>query len=158
MTYQCPLEEMQHLIIRQMILKEKYNITNSDIYDMEYRIKEREREFKMRKHDMNKDIQEFDIYVLTRSGKLKQIFWIKSTNDYNHHLFNLHHFIEKQHYRDNEQWYKERGIKQKLILLPVFIHEQVHGIAIKNLSDEEFKSRYKISKWDLLFNRKFSEY
>ena len=46
MTYQCPLEEMQHLIIRQMILKEKYNITNSDIYDMEYRIKEREREFK----------------------------------------------------------------------------------------------------------------
>lgn len=158
MTYQCPLEEMQHLIIRQMILKEKYNITNSDIYDMEYRIKEREREFKMRKHDMNKDIQEFDIYVLTRSGKLKQIFWIKSTNDYNHYLFNLHHFIEKQHYRDNEKWYKERGIKQKLILLPVLIHEQVHGIAIKNLSDEEFKSRYKISKWDLLFNRKFSEY
>lgn len=158
MTYHCPLEEMQQLLIRQRILQEKYNITNSDIYDMEYRIKELEREFKMRKHDMNKDIQEFDIYILTRSGKLKQIFWIKSTDDYNHYRFNLHHFIEKQHYRGNEQWYKERGIKQKLILLPVFIHEQVHGIAIKNLSYEEFKTSYKISKWALLFNRKFSEY
>lgn len=158
MTYRCPLEEMQHLLIRKKILKEKYNISKVDICVMNYRINEREREFKMRKHDMNKDIQEFDIYVLNRSGKLKQIHWIKSTNDYNHYYFNLHHFIEKQHYRDNEQWYKDRGIKQKLILLPVFIHEQVHGIAIKNLSDKEFKSRYNIDKWDLLFNRKYTRY
>lgn len=158
MTYHCPLEEMQYLLIRKKILQERYKITKTDIETMECQIYLRERVFELRKHDMNKDIQEFDIYVLTRSGKLKQIFWLKSTNDYNHYLFNLHHFIEKQHYRDNEQWYKERGIKQKLILLPVIIHEQLHGIAIKNLSDEEFKARYKISKWALLFNRKFSEY
>lgn len=158
MTYHCPLEEMQHLLIRKKILQERYKISKTDIENIECLIDRQEREFEMRKHDMNKDIQEFDIYVLTRSGKLKQIFWIKSTSDYNHYLFNLHHFIEKQHYRDNEQWYKEREIKQKLILLPVFIHEQVHGIAIKNLSDEQFKSRYKISRWDLLFNRKYSEY
>lgn len=153
-----PLEEMQNLLIRQQILQDKYNITNSDIYDIEYRIKERERNFKMQKHDMNEDIKEYDVYILTKSGKLKKINWIKSTDDYNHYFFNLHHFIEKQHYRKNREWYEERGIKQFLILLPVAIHEQLHGIAIKNLSDEEFKTRYKISKWELIFNKKFSKY
>lgn len=153
-----PLEEMQNLLIKQKILQDKYKITNSDIYDLEYRIKERERLHTMRKNDMNKDIQEYEIYILTKSGKLKQIYWIKSTIDYNHYFFNLHHFVEKQHYNKNKKWYEERGIKQKLILLPVAIHEQLHRIAIKILSDEEFKTRYKISRWDLIFNRKFSKY
>lgn len=158
MNYHCPLEEMQSIIIRKFILQEKYNITNSDLYDMEYRIKERERIFKMRKHSMDEDIKKYDIFTLTRFGKLKKINWIKSTNDYNHYFFNLHHYIEKQHYEDNEQWYKDRGIQQKLILLPIAIHEQLHGIAIKNLNDEDFKARYKISKWALIFNRKYSKY
>ena len=158
MNYHYPLEEMTHLLIRKKILQEIYNITNSDIYDIEYWIKEREREFKMRKHDMNEDIKKYDIFILTRSGKLKQIQWLKSTNDYNHYFFDLHHFIEKQHYEENKNWYEERGIKQILILLPVVIHEQLHGNAIKNLSDEEFKARYKISKWALLFNRKYTNY
>jgi len=149
---------MFYILIRQRILKEKYNITNSDIYKMEYRLNELEREFKMRKHNMNEDIKKFDIFILTRSGKLKQIYWLKSTSDYNHNLYHLHHFIEKQHYEQNKSWYEERGIKQFLILLPIFIHEQLHGIAIKNLSDEEFKARYKISKWALIFNRKYSNY
>ena len=112
----------------------------------------------MKKFNMNEDIQKYDIFVLTRFGKLKQIFWIKSTDDYNHFYFHLHHFIEKQHYEKNKKWYEERGIKQFLILLPVVIHEQLHGIAVKNLSDEEFKARYKISKWALLFNRKYTNY
>lgn len=158
MNYRCPLEEMFYILIRQKILKDRYNITNSEIYNMEYRINELEREFKMRKHDMNEDIKKYDIFILTRSGKLKKTDRIKSTNDYNHYSFNLHHFIEKQHYNDNENWYKERGITQKLILLPIFIHEQLHGIAVKNLSDEEFKARYKISKWALIFNRKYTNY
>ena len=106
---------------------------------------------------MNDDILKYPIYVF-RNGKLKRTFRIKSTDDYDHYLFNLHHYIEKQHYESNKQWYEDRGIKQFLILLPVVIHEQLHGNAIKNLSDEEFKSRYKISKWDLLFNRKYSGY
>lgn len=112
----------------------------------------------MQKHDMNKDIKEYDIFVLTKLGKLKKINWIKSTDDYNHYQYNLHHYIPKQHYVKNKQWYKEREIKQFLILLPIPIHEQLHGIAIKNLTDKEFKARYKISKWALLFNKKFSNY
>ena len=158
MNYRCPLDEMRSLLIRQRVLEKKYNINKVDICFLNYRIQEQERVFEMQKHNMNEDIKKFDIFILTPAGKLKQIFWLKSTDDYNHYSHNLHHFIEKQHYERNKKWYEERGIKQILILLPVTIHEQLHGIAIKNLTDEEFKARYKISKWALLFNKKYSEY
>lgn len=158
MSYEYPLKEVRELLIRKIILQERYKIPDFLITFIEQKIQLLEREFKMRKHDMNKDIQNFEVYVLTRSGKLKPAKWIKSTDDYNHYYFNLHHFIPKQHYEENKKWYDEQRIKQFLVLLPVAIHEQLHGMAIKNLSDEDFKSRYKISKWDLLFNRKYSKY
>ncbi len=110
------------------------------------------------KPSMNEDIKEFDIFILTKSGQLKKIDWIKSTDDYNHYMLNLHHYIPRHDFNKNRKWYEERKIKQKLILMPIVTHEAVHNIGIKNYSDEEFKARYKISKWDLLFNRKFSEY
>ena len=110
-------------------------------------------------YEMNKDIAEFDIYTLTKSGKLIQIFWIKSTDDYNHFRYALHHFILKQEYKKNKKWFEERGIKQKLILLPRFIHNQVHQKdVIKILSDKDFEAHFKISRWALLFNRKHSNY
>lgn len=119
---------------------------------------ERERDLKMNKTSMNEDIKEFSIYALARNGQLVEIDWIKSTDDYNHYYYNLHHFIKKEHYRKNRQWYEERGIKQKLILLPIFIHEQLHNQAIKILSDEDFFARLKIEKSELLFSRKTSNY
>lgn len=112
----------------------------------------------MKSRSMNDDIKEFDIFILTPEGKLQKIEWILTDSDYNHYAFNLHHYILKNQYWDNKQWYNERGIKQKLILLPKSIHEQVHQIAIKNLSDEQFLLSYRISRWDLLFNRKFTKY
>ncbi len=112
----------------------------------------------MNKNSMNNDIKEFDIFILLLSGKLKQIFNIFSINDYNHYVFNLHHYIKAQEWNRNKAWYIERGIKQKLILLPIHIHEQVHFQAVHNMSDEEFEAKYKISRWDLIFNRRHSKY
>lgn len=112
----------------------------------------------MKKPSMNEDIKEFDIFLLTKTGRLVKIDWIKSTDDYNHYIFNLHHFIPRQDYNNNRQWYKDRKIKQKLILMPINIHEAIHNIGIKNLSDEEFKTRFKISRRDLIFNKKTTSY
>lgn len=107
--------------------------------------------------NMNEEIRKYPIYIL-KKGKLEPYHYIKSTNDYNHYEYNLHHFIEFKHYSKNEQWFKDRGIEQKLILLPISIHEQVHHQAIKNLSDSEFEKAYKISRWKLVFNKKYSVY
>ena len=61
-------------------------------------------------------------------------------------------------YTGNEEWYQERGIEQKLILMSIKLHEQLHNQAVKVLSDEEFLEKYKISKYELIFNKKFSQY
>lgn len=105
---------------------------------------------------MQEDIQRYSIYGLS-DGKLIPLS-IENVKQYNHYTHNLHHYIKKGEYARNQKWYDERGIKQKLILLPIYLHEQVHLQAVKNLSDAEFLDKYKISRWELLFNRRHSEY
>lgn len=111
----------------------------------------------MRKTSMNEDIKKYPIFYY-RKGKLLKADDIFSTNDYNHSTHNLHHYIPKQHYDKNKSWYEERGIKQKLILMPISMHEQVHNQAIHNLSDDDFYGWYKIDRWELVFNRRHSKY
>lgn len=106
---------------------------------------------------MNADIKEFGVWGMTHNGELVPVP-VYSTDDYNHNTHQLHHFIKQQDYKRNRKWYKQHGIKQKLILLPVWVHEQVHNQAIKNLTDSEFLEKYKISRWDLVFNRRYSKY
>ena len=105
---------------------------------------------------MREDIGLYPIYGLS-DGKLIPLS-LENLNQYNHYTHNLHHYIKKGDYARNKAWYQERGIQQKLILMPIFLHEQVHLQAVKNLTDEEFKDKYKISRWELLFNRRHSEY
>lgn len=107
---------------------------------------------------MCEDILKYPIFVLTKNGELKQTSKITSTADYNHFKYHLHHYIKQQDFKRNEKWFEEKGIKQKLILLPIFIHEQVHCIGVNNFSDEGFKKRFKISRWQLIFNRKRTIY
>lgn len=112
----------------------------------------------MRKSSMNEDIKKYPVFYYYKGRLLNADNMIFSTNDYNHSTHNLHHFVEKQHYEKNKNWYEERGIMQKLILMPISMHEQIHNQAIHNLTDAEFLERYKISRWELVFNRKYSKY
>lgn len=106
----------------------------------------------------NSDLKLYPVYGLTHRGELIPLPYITSTDDYNHQTHHIHHYIRQGAYAGNKNWYEKRGIKQKLILLPIFVHEQVHNQAIKNLTDEEFLRKYKISRWDLVFNRRYSKY
>lgn len=89
-------------------------------------------------------------------GQLVRINWIKSTNDYDHSKYHIHHYIEFNAYSGNEEWYKSRGIEQKLIFMSIPLHEQLHFIAIHNMTDEEFEKHYKISRWKLIYSKKHS--
>lgn len=106
---------------------------------------------------MNEDIALYGVYGLTHRGELVRVP-IFSTDDYNHYTHQLHHYIKQQDYKKNREWFEERGIKQKLILLPIYLHEQVHYQAVKSLTNKEFKEKYKISRYDLVFNRRYSKY
>lgn len=108
------------------------------------------------KMSMNDDIRKYPVYALSQHGLVP--VEILSVNDYNHQTHQLHHYIRRGAYKGNEQWYEQHGIEQKLILMPCYVHEQVHQQAIRNLTDEEFMEKFKISRWDLLFNRRYSKY
>lgn len=70
---------------------------------------------------MNEDIKQYPIYYVNKDGSFTKIEHIKSTADYNHYTHNLHHYIARKHYEKNKSWYEERGIKQKLFLVPISI-------------------------------------
>ena len=106
---------------------------------------------------MNDDIDDFGVWGLTHTGNLVRVP-VFSTDDYDHKTHQIHHYIKQQEYKRKKEWFDAKGIKQKLILLPIWVHEQVHNIAIKNLTDKEFEQRLNISRWDLLFNRRYSKY
>ena len=105
---------------------------------------------------MNDDIRKYPVYALSQQGLIP--IELSSTEDYNHQTHQLHHYIKQQEWKRNNNWFKSRHIIQKLILMPCYIHEQVHLQAIRNLTDAEFEEKFKISRWDLLFNRRYSKY
>lgn len=107
--------------------------------------------------NMNWEIWNYPCYKLCPRGRLVEIP-LQNTSEYNHQFSNLHHYIPYSTYKKSRKWFEERGIKQKLILMPIIVHEQLHFQAVNNLSDEDFKNIYGISRWDLLFSRKHSEY
>lgn len=107
---------------------------------------------------MNDDIKKYPIYRIA-DGQYIRMYSIKSTDDYDHFRFNLHHYIKDSSYKKNEKWYKEHKIEQKLLLIPIAMHEQIHETAGQNtLTDEEFYRTYKISRWDCIFSRRYSAY
>ena len=110
------------------------------------------------KKNMKKELEKYKnrVYKLV-NGELKLIY-LASLDDYDHSVYELHHFIQYQAYERNPEWYKERGIEQKLILVTKICHEHIENRGIKILTDEEFERLYKISRWKLIFNRRYSEY
>lgn len=107
---------------------------------------------------MNDDIKEFPVYTFRPTGGLMTAPWVTCTDDYNHYTHHIHHYIKKGEYARNKDWYDNHGIKQKLFLMPIWLHEQVHQQAIKNMTDEEFEDRFGVSRWEVLFNRNYSKY
>lgn len=108
---------------------------------------------------MNDDLKKYPVYALSITGEIIPMPHIKTTEDYNHLTHHLHHYIRQGAYAGNKWWYDKKGIKQKLILLPVWLHLIVHNSPDgAQVTDEEFKMRFNISRWDLVFNRRHSEY
>lgn len=103
-------------------------------------------------NSMNDDIKAFGVWVL-EWGQLRKAPEIIDIYSYNHELCHLHHYIKAQDYKRNMGWYEQNGIKEKLILLPVRVHEHLED-PIFGLSERAFLQRYKIDKNRLLFNKR----
>ena len=102
--------------------------------------------------DFNEEIKKYPIFII-RNGQIERYYGIESINDYDHSIMQLHHYIKD--YERNKSYYDKNGIEQKLFLIPVQMHEQIHLRGIKTMTDEEFEDTYGISRWDLIYNRKY---
>ena len=101
---------------------------------------------------MNTDIKNFKVFKIL-NGKLVAAPEITDIHSYNHYYFHLHHFVKAQEYKRNMQWYIDNRIEEKLIQIPVLMHEHLES-PIYGLSEEAFYRKYGIRKELLLFNRK----
>lgn len=90
---------------------------------------------------MNDDIKKFPVYGLSTQGLVP--IEIHSTEDYNHYTHHLHHYIKQQDWKRNQKWFEERRIEQKLILLPVQCHLDLHA-CLSNFEDKWGISRDKL--------------
>lgn len=102
------------------------------------------------------DLKIFPLYGVS-NGELIPLS-LESLKRYTRQTHQIHHYIKQQEWRSKKQWFIDRGIEQKLILLPIWLHEQVHNQAVKNMTDEQFKEKVGLSRWELLFNRRHTEY
>ena len=59
---------------------------------------------------MNEDIERYPVFMVNSKGGLKQID-IKSTDDYNHFEFELHHFVPKSMRKNNLELYAGKGYR-----------------------------------------------
>ncbi|MBS4760981.1 MAG: hypothetical protein KHX03_09820 [Clostridium sp.] len=95
---------------------------------------------------MDEDIAKYPVFMVNKNGALKRID-LKSTDDYNHWEFELHHFIPKSLRKTDLKRYDELEHLQKLILLPKNIHHTLH------MCSENFNYNG-LKWWQLLFSRK----
>jgi hypothetical protein len=109
------------------------------------------------KPSMNADIKEFGVHVVTPAGRIFKTDKIQSVNDYNHYSHHIHHYIKQQQYNRDKKWFIEKGIQQKLFLIPAIMHQHLED-PIYRLSEKDFLKKYKVSRQRLLFNKSWSEY
>jgi hypothetical protein len=100
---------------------------------------------------IKEDLQKYQLYVY-ENRKLIPIEPIESWNMYK---VQIHHFIKQQQYKRNPQWFKDRGIEQKLFLISVKMHEDLEVYPIDN---DKFYNKYGVKRSDMLFNKKWSTY
>lgn len=97
---------------------------------------------------MKDDIKQFPIFMLY-NGDIYTADWVKDTESYNHHIYQLHHYIKQQDWKRNKEWFEERGIEQKLFLLPVQCHLDLHACLTG------FEKKWGVQRDRLLYGAKF---
>lgn len=101
---------------------------------------------------MDEDIKAFKVMKVV-GGRIKPAPEITDITSYDHFWWQLHHYIKAQSYKRNKKWYDNNGIEEKLILMPVLMHQHLED-PIYGLDEVGFYKRWGIRKELLLFNKK----
>lgn len=99
---------------------------------------------------MNDDIGKYkDKIFIIRGRRLVPTTQIKSADDYNHLLLQMHHFVQKTIRKNNPEFYARVEHLQKLILMPPAMNYDLEG-----MGEKLFLKKWGINKYELIFNRR----
>ncbi len=97
---------------------------------------------------MNEDLGRYPKFMYY-GGVLQSADWINTTDSYDHHNWQVHHFIRQSVRKNSLDFYKRVEHLQKLILVPKQMNYD-----LETMGEEKFKKTYGVNKDDLVFSRK----
>jgi hypothetical protein len=98
---------------------------------------------------MNDDLEKYELFGISSKGYLYPVITVKTTDDYNHYMFHIHHFVRKSIRKNYPKDYKRFEPYQKLIIMP-----KEMNLDLETMGESAFYEKYKINKFDLVFDRK----
>lgn len=96
---------------------------------------------------MNDDIVKYPRFIVYKN-QFYPANWIKSTEDYNHFVYQLNHFIRKSVRKNSPEFYKRVEHLQKLILMPAQMNYD-----LETMGEAGFLKKWGMNKNDLVFSR-----
>jgi len=107
---------------------------------------------------MNEEIKKFDIFFLHDNGKLEQIYYIQSIDDYNHFELELHHRVPYTDWVMNTKNVQSLT-DECLILMRKKTHQHLENPEYR-LPRDKFIELYHIAPEELLFdvNKRNNQY
>jgi hypothetical protein len=101
----------------------------------------------MKHPTMNEDIKQYPCFMFYK-GELIPANWLKTTDCYNHYVYQLHHFIRRSVRKNSRDFYDRVEHLQKMILM-----DSQCNYDLENMGEERFKSKWGIDKNLLVFSR-----
>lgn len=99
---------------------------------------------------MNEDIAKYPIFLYYPPTKeIITADYIKETGQYNHIVYQMHHFIRQSVRKNSPDFYKRVEHLQKLYLVPVQMNYD-----LETMGAERFYEKWQQNKDDMVFNRK----
>ena len=96
---------------------------------------------------MNDDIKKYPCYMIYEQT-IHPAPWIVDTESYNHHVYDLHHFIRQSVRKNSPDFYARVENLQKLILMPKGMNHD-----LETMGADGFRKKYNMDKDKLVFNR-----
>jgi hypothetical protein len=98
---------------------------------------------------MNDDLEKYELFGISKYGKLYPVIEVRTTADYNHFLFSIHHFVRKSMRKNYPDDYAKFEKYQKLIIMP-----NQMNLDLETMGEANFLKTWNIPKYDLVFSRK----
>lgn len=96
---------------------------------------------------MNDDLAQYPVF-LVYNKEIMPADYIKTTNDYNHYVYEANHFVRQSVRKNSLDFYKRVEHLQKMIIMPKEMNKD-----LETMGADGFFKKWGMNKDDLVFSR-----